>query len=98
GQYADAVLVETLHYAASLIPEISDDIVSVDAAMKTGFNWKFGPFEMIDKLGVDWFIERLQKTGKSVPPVLEKARDKTLYKVEDGHRQAFTIAGDYAPI
>lgn len=97
GQYAWAVLSSMLHYTASLIPEISDDIVSVDAAMKTGYNWKFGPFEMIDKLGVDWLIEKWKSEGKSIPAILEKAKGKTLYKV-DGQRQVFNINGKYDAI
>jgi 3-hydroxyacyl-CoA dehydrogenase len=98
GQYAWAVLSETLHYAASLIPEISDDINAVDEALRTGFNWKFGPFEMIDKLGVDWFAGKLKAEGRSVPAILEKAAGKPLYKIEGGKREAFTLAGDYKPI
>ena len=51
GQYARSVLGKTLAYAASLVPEISDDVISIDNTMKWGYNWKMGPFEMIDKLG-----------------------------------------------
>lgn len=98
GQYAWAVLSATLHYAASLIPEISDDIASVDEALRTGFNWKFGPFEMIDKLGVDWFADKLKAEHIPVPAIIEKARGKTLYKVEAGKREAFTLAGSYKPM
>jgi 3-hydroxyacyl-CoA dehydrogenase len=63
GQYAWAVLSGTLHYAASLIPEIADGITGVDDAMRMGYNWKYGPFEMIDKLGADWFADRLKAEG-----------------------------------
>ena len=95
GQYAAAVLLSTLHYSASLIPDISDHIHDVDTAMKTGYGWKFGPFEMIDKLGVDWVIEAFKARSLSVPALLEKARGKTLYKVDAGKRNAFAIGGDY---
>ena len=98
GQYAWAVLSATLHYAASLIPEIADDIASVDAAMKTGYNWKRGPFEMIDQLGVDWFAEKLVAEGKPVPAILQKAKGQTLYKVDNGKHQVFSLAGKYEPI
>ncbi|MDE3059978.1 MAG: 3-hydroxyacyl-CoA dehydrogenase [Pseudomonadota bacterium] len=98
GQYAWAVLKETLYYAASLIPEIADDIHAVDSALKMGFNWKFGPFEMIDKLGVDWFIGKLKAEGKTIPPILEKAAGKSLYKVENGQRQEMMLSSDYKPI
>jgi 3-hydroxyacyl-CoA dehydrogenase len=57
GKYAWSVLSKLLSYAASLVPEIADDIVEVDQAMKTGFNFKRGPFEMIDQLGAAWFAD-----------------------------------------
>ncbi|WP_431269925.1 3-hydroxyacyl-CoA dehydrogenase family protein [Dankookia sp. P2] len=51
GRYARAVLLDTLAYAASLVPEIADSVADVDAAMRLGYNWKYGPFELIDRLG-----------------------------------------------
>jgi 3-hydroxyacyl-CoA dehydrogenase len=98
GQYAWSVLSGTLWYAAMLIPEIADEITAVDETMRLGYNWKAGPFEMVDKLGVDWFMERLAAEGKPIPPILHKAKGKTLYKVEGGQRLAFTLKGDYKPI
>ena len=76
GAYAWAVLSDTLCYAASLVPAIADGIAAVDEAMRKGYNWKHGPFEMIDKLGVDWFIGKLQEEGRAVPHILETARGK----------------------
>lgn len=84
SDYARAVMVRVLWYAASLIPEISDDIVSVDNAMKWGFNWKFGPFEMIDQVGTDWLIEEIQKQNLPVPALLEQNKGKTFYSIENG--------------
>ncbi|NBO20057.1 MAG: 3-hydroxyacyl-CoA dehydrogenase, partial [Proteobacteria bacterium] len=98
GQYGWAVLSGTLHYAASLIPEIADDITAVDDAMRMGYAWKFGPFELIDKLGVDWFAGKLKAEGRPVPALLEKAAGKTLYRVEGGRKQAFAIGGAYTPV
>jgi 3-hydroxyacyl-CoA dehydrogenase len=51
GRYGWRVLSRTLAYAAGLVPEVADDIVAVDEAMRLGYNWKYGPFELIDKLG-----------------------------------------------
>ncbi|CAG7856410.1 partial 3-hydroxyacyl-CoA dehydrogenase, partial [biofilm metagenome] len=51
ARYAWRVMSHTLCYAASSVPEISDDIVDVDAAMRDGYNWKFGPFELLDQIG-----------------------------------------------
>lgn len=96
GQYAASVLGGTLLYAASLIPEISDDIAAVDAAMKLGYSWKYGPFEMIDKIGVDNFNKMLQAHGKTIPPIL--ASDKKLYSVQDSYKAAIGVSGDYIPI
>ena len=86
GQYARAVIGKTLAYAASLIPEISDDIVSIDNTMKWGYNWKMGPFEMIDKLGVANIIKALEAEKIPVPPLLTKAAGKPFYNVADNKR------------
>ena len=79
GPYAWAVLSDTLHYAASLVPAIADSIATVDEAMRKGYNWKHGPFEIIDTLGVDWFIGKMEAEGRTVPRLLEAARGKSLY-------------------
>ena len=103
GQYAAAVMLKTLHYAASLIPEISDDIYSVDAAMVTGYNWKYGPFQMIDRAahggvsGTEIVAAAWQKMGLDVPPVIQQALGKKLYETE-GVRQQFNIGGKYSPV
>jgi 3-hydroxyacyl-CoA dehydrogenase len=96
GQYAWAVLSKLLSYAASLVPEISDDIANVDLAMRTGFNWKRGPFEMIDQLGTAWFAEKLAAEKMAVPPLLKLAAEKGgFYKVEDGQLQFLGTDGAY---
>ncbi|HUR42853.1 MAG TPA: 3-hydroxyacyl-CoA dehydrogenase NAD-binding domain-containing protein, partial [Aestuariivirga sp.] len=76
GQFAWAVLSKMLAYALALVPEIADDIAAVDLAMKAGFNWKHGPFEMIDQLGAVWFTERLAADGVAVPSLLALAATK----------------------
>lgn len=79
GDYAWTVLSNTLCYAASLIPEVGDDPVPIDDAMKMGYNWIHGPFELLDQIGVNAFVERLELEGRSIPPFLEKARSKSFY-------------------
>jgi 3-hydroxyacyl-CoA dehydrogenase len=98
GQYAWSVLSQTLAYTASLVPQIADDVVAIDAGMKLGFNWKFGPFELIDKLGAGWLVERLKAEGKAVPEFLQKAADKSFYRVEGGRLEYLTIDGVYMPV
>ena len=88
GQFAWRVLSRTLTYAASLIPEVGDDPVPVDDAMKLGYNWIQGPFEMIDAIGVDNFIARLEADGQAVPEFLKKAAGSRFYKAEDGELKA----------
>lgn len=72
GAYARAVLFQTLSYAASLASDIADDITAIDEAMRLGYNWKKGPFEMIDDLGPAWFAAQLKAEGKAVPALVEK--------------------------
>ncbi|ORU90248.1 MAG: 3-hydroxyacyl-CoA dehydrogenase [Cycloclasticus sp. symbiont of Poecilosclerida sp. M] len=98
GEFAWSVLSKTLSYSAQLIPEIGDNIDAIDRAMKLGYNWKYGPFELIDKIGADWFIDKLVSEQQSVPPLLLLAQNKHFYKVEDGQRQRLDIKGIYQPI
>ncbi|EJU10360.1 3-hydroxyacyl-CoA dehydrogenase [Sphingomonas sp. LH128] len=98
GEYAWAVLGGTLAYAASLVPSAADDVVAIDDAMKLGYNWKAGPFEMIDKLGTAWLAQRLESEGKPVPEILKVAGDRPFYRVENGVRQALALSGTYEDI
>lgn len=63
---------DTLLYAFKGIPEIADDIVNIDNAMKWGFNWDFGPFEAFDLIGVQNFVSRCEKDGIKVPEKLKE--------------------------
>jgi 3-hydroxyacyl-CoA dehydrogenase len=104
GQYAAAVMLKTLHYAASLIPEISDDVFSVDQAMVKGYNWKYGPFQMIDRLafggksGTEVFAGALQQAGLSVPPLIQQSLGKKLYEKSSGKLEQFNIGGKYSAV
>ena len=89
------VMSKTLAYAASLVGEIADDITQIDAAMKLGYAWKWGPFELLDKIGPAWFREQLAAAGVTVPSLLEKVGDGTFYRVQDGHLQYLTVEGGY---
>jgi 3-hydroxyacyl-CoA dehydrogenase len=95
GEYAWAILGGTLAYAASLIPSAAADVVAIDDAMKLGYNWKAGPFEMIDKLGAAWLAQRLEADGTPVPEILRIAGDRTFYRVEGGKRQFLGLDGVY---
>jgi 3-hydroxyacyl-CoA dehydrogenase len=95
GDYAWAILGGTLPYAASLVSEAADSIVAVDDAMKLGYNWKFGPFELIDKIGTAKLAARLEAEGKPVPELLRIAGDRSFYRVENSRRQYLGIDGEY---
>jgi len=101
GKYAWSVLSQVLSYTASLVPEISDSIHDVDKAIKLGYNWKYGPFELIDKLGTEWFAAELEKEGRPVPELLKKAGNKPFYAKKDGkvlYLSAIPAKTDYQEI
>jgi 3-hydroxyacyl-CoA dehydrogenase len=84
GRYAWEVLSNTLCYAARLVPEVNDSLVAVDDAMKLGYNWIQGPFEMMDAIGTERFVTRLEAEGRPVPPFLKASAGQSFYKVTDG--------------
>lgn len=100
GQYAWKVLSSTMIYAAGRIPEISDDLHSVDLAMRAGFKWKRGPFEMIDAIGVQSVVARAQTDGLPIPAWLDDAaaKAKTLYKETKSGPQDLSPDGTYKAI
>ncbi len=95
GAYAWRIMAKTLSYAASLVPEIADDVVAVDEAMKLGYNWSYGPFELIDALGAAWFAGRLREDGAQAPELLQRVGEASFYRVADGRRQFFGTDGAY---
>lgn len=98
GRFARAVLLDVLSYAASLVPEIADDVAAVDEAMKLGYAWSYGPFELIDRLGPGWLASALKEDGRAVPPLVEKLGQGTFYRVEDGRLQVFGLDGGYRDV
>lgn len=94
--YAWRVLSKTLSYAANSVPEIADDIVSIDAAMRDGYNWTFGPFELLDQIGVSWFVDKLQSERRPVPPLL--AMKQPLYKTDAGRLENINLSGNYRSV
>jgi len=99
GQFYQKVLSDTFHYAALRVPEISDDIVSIDKAMKWGFNWECGVFELWDAVGVEKTVEKWKREGTPVPPLVERllaSGKRTFYRCADGATSYFDLAsGDY---
>jgi len=95
GEYAWKILSDTLCYAAELVPDVNESLVAVDDAMKLGYNWIQGPFEMMDSIGIDAFITRLESDGRQVPDFVRTASGKTFYRVDDGNLQYLRADGSY---
>ncbi|HEY2121925.1 MAG TPA: 3-hydroxyacyl-CoA dehydrogenase NAD-binding domain-containing protein [Candidatus Acidoferrum sp.] len=88
-------LSEMCLYAGRRMPEISDHIVDVDRAMRWGFAWELGPFEVVDALGLPVFAEQIKKEGRTLPPIFEKALStgrKRLYESQKGATTVFDFA------
>ena len=99
GAYAWRVMSGTLAYAAGLVPEIADDVEAVDRAMRLGYNWKRGPFELIDAVGAGWFAEKLAGEGREVPPLLQAAADGDgFYRTAEGGAEHLAGSGRYTPL
>ena len=95
ARFVTDVLLDALAYAAFIVPDVSDDIYSIDGAMKVGYNWKKGPFEMMDSIGVPSMVKRLQETGREVPKFLSQAQEKgSFYSIEDGEIMRLSSSGE----
>jgi 3-hydroxyacyl-CoA dehydrogenase len=87
-------------YAANRIGEISDSVADIDRAMRTGFNWELGPFEMWDVAGVADTSAKLRAQGRTLPPALEKlltAGGSSWYR-NDGAEYFDPRSGSYLPV
>lgn len=87
GEYAWSVISKIIKYASSLVPEITDKFNDIDEAMRLGFNWTMGPFEMLKSIGVKNFFKRIDnfKNNKFLEN-LSKSLDENFY----GQRQLYT--------
>jgi 3-hydroxyacyl-CoA dehydrogenase len=72
GAFLWSALTDLWNYSANRVPEISDSIVEIDRAMRLGFNWELGPFELWDAAGVEATVARMKKEGKPVAANVEK--------------------------
>ena len=102
GQFAWKILKKILLYSAEKVPEISDDIVNIDRAMKWGYNWELGPFELWDAMGLKPSVKRMEKEGETIPPLAEQLLSKgysSFYEKKDGHVSYFDLgAGQYQKV
>jgi 3-hydroxyacyl-CoA dehydrogenase len=106
GQKADKAqqfmwggLSEMCLYAARRVPEISDNVADIDRAMRWGFAWELGPFEMMDAVGVKAFAAQIQKEGRALPPIIERvvaSGRKGFYESEEGGVTVFDLTSGSA--
>jgi 3-hydroxyacyl-CoA dehydrogenase len=100
--FAWKLISSALIYAANRVPEISDTIVEIDNAMKWGYAWETGPFEIWDNIGVKETVEKMKKDGLKVPANVQKMIDggnATFYRIQNGKKQFFDFAsGSYKDI
>ena len=108
GQFLWSALSDLWTYCANRIPEISDSIVEIDRAMRLGFNWELGPFELWDAAGVEATVGRMKKEGRPVAANVEKllasgekswyaddaktASSRVYWDLGNGHRKPVQVA------
>jgi 3-hydroxyacyl-CoA dehydrogenase len=94
GKFTWELLANTLIYSANHIPEITEDIVNIDKAMKWGFGWELGPFETWEAMGLSRSLERMSAEGKPIPEwvkELAKNGQNSFYNMERGKINFFDI-------
>jgi 3-hydroxyacyl-CoA dehydrogenase len=99
GRLVQDIMASTLCYAADLVPEIADDIVNIDRAMRWGFAWQRGPFELIDEIGAHTLIDLVNEHEMSMPAMLQVMIDagETSFYRNDG-REFLTMKGHWAEV
>ena len=87
GDYAWSVISKIIKYSSSLVPGITDKFNDIDEAMRLGFNWSRGPFEMLKEIGVNNFFQKIDNfEGNKFLENLSKSKDENFY----GERQQYT--------
>lgn len=91
-EFVKVVMLRTLAYCAQLVPEISSNICNIDRAMKLGYNWKYGPFELIDQIGIKNFTQLLEDNNIQIPNLLKKANGRNFYQ----EQKYLNLKGNYS--
>ncbi len=87
GEYAWSVISKIIKYASSLVPGITNQFNDIDEAMRLGFNWAKGPFEMLEEIGVKNFFNKVDDfSGNNFLEELNKSKNENFY----GERQKYT--------
>ena len=94
GEFLWKTFSRTLLYAANLLGEIADDICSIDRAMKLGFGWELGPFQVLDAIGLEYFVQRVKSEGNSVATWMEDMLSSgcvSMYVMQEGKKEYYCI-------
>jgi 3-hydroxyacyl-CoA dehydrogenase len=97
NQFMWGGITEMCLYAARRVPEIANSILDVDRAIRWGFAWELGPFEMWNAIGVERMAQALERDGKEMPPLAKKVLatpKKVFYETEKGSAKYFDVATD----
>jgi len=100
GEFLWSILHPALTYSANLLGEIADTVVEIDRAMKWGFGWELGPFEVWDAIGLEKSVQRMEEEGVSVPTWVKDMISNghtSFYKVEHGTVYYYSN-GDYKQV
>lgn len=98
AEFAWNVLKASLLYAATIVKDIADDITGIDEAMRWGYNWEMGPFELWDALGVKATADRIVAEGGTLPPLVEELLAEghnSFYQKNEAGQNAYYDAGTY---
>lgn len=92
SSFAWRVLRDTMAYSAYLLGKIVDEPINIDRALRWGYNWELGPFEIWDALGVDYVVDRMARDGLEPPETVQqllKSDSKSWYGIHKNNRQQF---------
>ncbi|MFK7867466.1 MAG: 3-hydroxyacyl-CoA dehydrogenase NAD-binding domain-containing protein [Alphaproteobacteria bacterium] len=94
--YAKQTMLRVFHYALLLVGDASDDPSDIDAAMRLGYRWKYGPFELMDMIGSQQLTDMFAAEGLAIPPFLSISAGHDFYRHQDGIAQRLMLDGSSA--
>ena len=102
GEFLWVCFAKSLAYSANLLGTIADDVISIDNAMKGGFGWELGPFEVLDAIGIEYFVDRCKNENIKLPEWLinmSKNNAKSIYTYIDGIKHSYDFKiNDYCKV
>ena len=99
SKYAWNIIKKTILYAASLVPDVTENFNDIDDAMRCGFNWQKGPFEILHEIGIDYFMDNLDLSD-NIPPFIKKLFENknNLFAVENNKLHFYNFSKGLLPM